>query len=146
MTSLIRFSPVTDFRRMQREIDRVFENFLPEREGNGSETSVWAPRVDLVENENMYKILADLPGVTKEDLKISYQDGTLVVTGERRMESEESQGDFVRVERSFGHFYRSFTLPQQVDPDRIEARFENGVLTVNAPKAEETKPRQIQVS
>lgn len=146
MTSLIRFSPVTDFRRMQREIDRVFENFLPERENNGSETSVWAPRVDLVENENMYRIHADLPGVTKEDLKISYQDGSLVVSGERRMESEESQGDFVRVERSFGHFYRSFTLPQQVDPDRIEARFENGVLTINAPKAEETKPRQIQVS
>jgi HSP20 family protein len=145
MTSLIRFNPSADFRRMQREIDRVFENFLPMREENGSEATVWAPRVDLIENENDYVIHADLPGVTREDLKISFQDGTLIVSGERKMETTEGKGDFVRVERSFGHFYRSFALPQMVNVDAIKATFENGVLTVRAPKAEETKPRQINI-
>jgi HSP20 family protein len=146
MTNLIRFSPVSDFRRMQREIDRVFDNFFPVREEDASETSVWAPRVDLIENENGYLIHADLPGVNKEDLKISYQEGMLIVSGERKSEVSEEHGDFVRVERSFGHFYRSFSLPQTVDTERIEAQFENGVLTIKAPKAEETKPRQIRVS
>jgi HSP20 family protein len=146
MTSMIRFNPGADFRRMQREIDRVFENFLPIREENGSEPTVWAPRVDLIENENDYVVHADLPGVAREDIKISFQDGTLVVSGERRMENTEEKGDFVRVERSFGHFYRSFALPQMVDVERIKASFTDGVLTIRAPKAEETKPRQIELS
>jgi HSP20 family protein len=146
MTSMIRFNPGADFRRMQREIDRVFENFLPIREENGAEPTVWAPRVDLIENENDYVVHADLPGVAREDIKISFQDGTLVVSGERRMENTEEKGDFVRVERSFGHFYRSFALPQMVDVERIKASFTDGVLTIRAPKAEETKPRQIELS
>jgi HSP20 family protein len=146
MNSIIRFNPGADFRRMQREIDRVFENFLPVREDNGSETAVWAPRVDLIENENDYLIHADLPGVSRDDIKINFQDGTLTVSGERRMQNTEDKGDFVRVERSFGHFYRSFALPQMVEVERIKATFNDGVLTIRVPKAEETKPRQIELS
>lgn len=146
MTGMIRFNPGADFRRMQREIDRVFENFLPLREENGSETAVWTPRVDLIENENDYVIHADLPGVSKGDIKISFQNETLLVSGERRMENTEEKGEFVRVERSFGHFYRSFALPQPVEVEQIKATFNDGVLTIRVPKAEETKPRQIELS
>lgn len=148
MNNLIRFNPTADLRRMQREFDRVFDSFFPGRVDSGAdaETSVWSPRVDLVENDNAYLIHLDLPGVQKDDLKINFQDGMLSVSGERRIDRTDENSNFVRVERSYGHFFRSFNLPKAVDVDRIEARHENGVLTINVPKAEESKPRQINVA
>lgn len=148
MTNLIRFNPSSDLRRMQSEIDRVFESFFPARsDANGdSNATVWSPRVDLVENENAYTIHADLPGIPREELKINFQDGMLIISGERRVEKSSDNDNYVRVERSYGHFYRSFSLPKAVDIDGTEAHYENGVLTVRVPKAEESKPRQIQIS
>lgn len=148
MTNLMRFNPALDFHRMQREIDRVFESLSPLRSnGNGEwETAVWSPSVDLVENENAYLIHADLPGVSKEDLKINFHDGALSLSGERKVEKREEKDEYVRIERSSGHFYRSFNLPKTIDVDGIEARHENGVLTIRVPKAEESKPRQIRVA
>jgi HSP20 family protein len=147
MTSLIRFSPTSDMRRLQREIDSLFEDFFPTRrvQENGGESAVWAPRVDLSETEDNYYIHVDLPGMGKDDLEINYQDGTLSISGERHAEETEENRKFVRVERSYGRFYRAFTLPQAVQDDQIDATFENGVLNITVPKAEEVKPRRIDI-
>ncbi|MDX1546856.1 MAG: Hsp20/alpha crystallin family protein [Rhodothermales bacterium] len=146
MNSLIRFSPTHDMRRLQREIDGLFEGFFPtQTQSENGNASVWTPRVDLTESDDAYFIHLDLPGMKKEDLEINFEDGTLAVSGERRAEQTEDNRRFVRVERSYGRFYRAFTLPQAVDLDRVEARFENGVLHITVPKSEEVKPRRIDI-
>lgn len=148
MTNLIRFSPSSEMRRLQREIDTIFDNFFPTRyEGeNSGETTAWTPRVDLAETDDSYFIHADVPGLNKEDIEINYQDGTLTVRGERTFEETNENRKFVRVERSYGRFYRAFTLPKSVNEGDIQATFEDGVLTIEVPKAEETKPRRIEIS
>lgn len=148
MANLMRFSPGSDVRNIQREIDRVFDSFFPARnegEGNGSQ-AVWAPRVDLSETDDAYHIHLDVPGMTKEDLNINFHDGQLTVSGERKREESDEQHDYVRVERTYGSFYRSFRLPKQVDSEAIEAGYENGVLNLRVPKTAESKPRRIEVS
>lgn len=149
MNNLVRFSPNTEMRRLQREVDQLFDSFFPTRsrsENGDTEQAVWAPRVDLAETEDHYMVHVDVPGMKREDLQIRFQDGQLSISGERRAEHTEDDKDFVRVERSFGRFYRSFTLPRRVNEDEIEALYQDGVLTVRVPKAEETKPRRIEVS
>ncbi len=146
MTNLVRFTAGDELRRMQREFDRLFESFFPVRDGNGDvETAVWTPRVDLVESPDAYLIHLDVPGMKKEDFNINYQEGVLTVSGERRAETKEEQQNLVRVERSFGHFFRSFSLPKAIKDSEIAASYKEGVLTVHVPKAEETKPRRIQI-
>ena len=148
MTQLIRFSPANDIRRMQNEFERVFGSVFPatRNEDPEAETAVWAPRVDLVENEETYLIHADLPGVGKEDVNVNYHDGVLSISGDRSNEEYGDGDNCVRLERSHGRFYRSFTLPKTVNPEAIEAGHENGVLTIRAPKAEENKPRRISIA
>lgn len=146
MTSLTRSTRnVSD---LQREIDRVFGRFFPSRSRDENGTSsqpVWAPRMDLIETDNAYRIHLDVPGIDKDDLKINYQDNQLTVSGERPSPQSGNNEEFVRVERSFGSFYRSFSLPKTVNADRIQATYEHGVLTISVPKAEEVKPRQIEI-
>ena len=147
MTNLIRFSPSTEMRRLQREIDSLFDNFFPTRYEEGNNEGVaWSPRVDLAETDDAYFIHADVPGLKKEDIEINYQDGTLTVRGERTFEETDENRKFVRVERSYGRFYRAFTLPKTVKEGDINATFEDGVLTIEVPKAEEKKPRRIEIS
>ena len=148
MTSLIRFTPRHDMRRLQCEFDHLFESFFPTRPAGGDEaleSAVWAPRTDLSETENAYFIYLDLPGLKKGEVEINVHDGTLSVSGERRQEEAEEGRTFVRVERAYGRFYRSFSLPQTIDAASIEATFEDGVLTIEVPKAEELKPRRIDI-
>ena len=147
MTSLIRFTPRHDMRRLQREFDHLFESFFPTRPATDEalESAVWAPRTDLSETEDAYLIHLDLPGLKKDEVEISVHDGTLSVSGERRQEETEEGRTFVRVERSYGRFYRSFSLPQTINAEGIEATFEDGVLTIYVPKAEELKPRRIDI-
>lgn len=138
-----------DMRNLQREIDRLFDSFFPTRSSGSDDEStqaVWAPRVDLAESDDAYHIHVDLPGLNREDLNINYQDNQLTISGQRREEMTEKDGEYVRVERSFGNFYRSFTLPKSVNADDIEATYENGVLNIEVPKAEESKPRQIEIT
>ncbi|WP_022834993.1 Hsp20/alpha crystallin family protein [Salisaeta longa] len=149
MTSLVR-ARNRNMNSLQREIDRLFENFFPSTSGpenndSGSQ-AVWAPRTDLTETPEAYRIALDLPGMSKDDLKINYKDHTLSVSGERSSQTRAEDEDVVRVERAFGHFYRSFTLPNTVNSDAIEATYENGVLTIHVPKAEESKPKQITIN
>jgi len=133
---------------LQNEIDRVFDRFFPSRDQNEENTSsqaVWRPRMDLIETEDAYRLHLDMPGMSTDDLKISYQDNELVVSGERESSRTNEDEEFVRVERSFGHFRRAFTLPRTVDADNISATYDNGVLTVTVPKTEAVKPRQIEI-
>ena len=125
-----------------RDVDRLFDAFF----GTDRDPSRrWVPPVDLVEAEDHFVLKADLPGLTDDDVSIEVQDGTLTISGERRAEHESQERGWYRIERSFGSFSRSLTLPDGVDPDAISARFENGVLEVSIPKPEERKPRRVEI-
>lgn len=133
---------------LQNEIDRVFDRFFPSRDQDEDGTSrqpVWRPRMDLVETDDTYRLQLDMPGMSRDDLNISYQDNELVVSGERTSDRREEGEEFVRVERSFGHFRRAFTLPKTVDAENIRATYDNGVLTITVPKTETEKPHQIDI-
>lgn len=146
MTSLVRFSPSNELRRMQREIDRLFDDFTPARSGNGEgETTSWAPRVDVTETEDSYVVHVDAPGMKKDDFSINWQDSTLSVSGERKWTKDTEDENLVRMERSFGHFFRSFRIPNDVRSEDINANYADGVLTVRVPKAEESRPRRIEI-
>ncbi|MBI1804440.1 MAG: Hsp20/alpha crystallin family protein [Ignavibacteriae bacterium] len=140
--------PVSDLTNeivgMQREIDRMFERF---RGGtvDDSHASMWIPAVDVVEKESEFIVKAELPGVDRKDVKITVQNDILTISGEKRHEEEKNDRNYQRVERSYGSFQRSFTLPSTVANDRIEAAYDNGILTVSIPKVEEAKRREIEV-
>lgn len=152
--SLVRWNPAheldrwpSDFVSVQRDINRLFDNFL--RSGSPAEetmaTSYFAPAVDIAEQENEYIVNVELPGVAKGDVKISVESNILTIKGEKKQEKEEKNKNFHRVERSYGSFQRSFTLPSTVKNDKIDAVFNSGILTVTMPKSEEAKPKQIEV-
>ena len=124
-----------------REIDRVFDAFF----GQTDQARRWVPPVDLVEAEDHFVLRADLPGLREGDVNIEVQDGMLTISGERKAEHEQRERGWYRIERSFGSFNRSLTLPDGVDPDRIAASFSDGVLEVRIPKPEERKPRRIPI-
>ena len=125
-----------------RDVDRLFDAFFGT---DRDQSRRWVPPVDLVEAEDHFLLKADLPGLTESDVSIEVQDGTLTISGERRAEHESQERGWYRIERSFGSFSRSLTLPDGVDPDAISARFENGVLEVSIPKPEERKPRRVEI-
>jgi HSP20 family protein len=126
-----------------REVDRIFDSFLgtPDRGARR-----WIPPMDLVEADDHFVLKADLPGLSDDDVAIEVHDGTLRISGERKNEHEQRESGWYRVERSFGSFSRSLTLPDGVDPDSIQAEFHDGVLEVRIPKPEERKPRRIAIS
>jgi HSP20 family protein len=126
-----------------REVDRLFDAFFGSDRDQGRR---WVPPVDLVEAEDHFVLKADLPGLSEEDVSVEVQDGALTISGERSAEHETSEGGWYRIERSFGSFQRSLTLPDGVDPDGISAKFDRGVLEVRIPKPEERKPRRVQIA
>jgi HSP20 family protein len=136
MALLVKPEPFT------REIDRVFDAFF----GQTDQGRRWVPPMDLVEAEDHFVLKADLPGLSEGDVHIEVQDGTLTISGERKAEHEQREKGWYRIERSFGSFNRSLTLPDGIDPERIEASFSHGVLEVRIPKPEERKPRRIAIS
>jgi HSP20 family protein len=133
---------------LQTEMNRLFNTFFDEggdgqlRQGGRR----WAPAVDLFERENTLVLKADLPGLSEDDVKIEVHDNVLTISGERQADFEDKQNGYYRVERAFGSFSRSLTLPEGVDADQISASFSNGVLEVTIPKPEERKPRRIEIS
>jgi len=149
MTKIVRFSPRTDLDRMQREFDRMFGNFFPTRSlvnDYPDQSGSWAPRLDVVETDDAFLFEFDIPGIAKDDISINLHDGVLSVSGERESRELKENDDVVRVERFTGHFYRSFSVPTAIDDSKIEANYENGVLSLRLPKAEESKPRKIKIS
>ena len=125
------------------EFSRLF-NSLWEQQPVASRA--WVPEMDLVETDDHYVLKADLPGMKQEDVSLEFNDGTLTISGERKIEYERKDKGFFRLERSFGKFSRSLTLPDGIDPDKITAAFNEGVLEVHIPKPEERKPRRIEVA
>jgi HSP20 family protein len=141
--ALIRYSPFADLdafvglRAFEDKISRAFA------EPNGRP---WIPPVDIVENENELVVKADVPDVKFEDIDVKMENGTLTLRGERKFEKQSTEtGGWHRIERSYGTFERSFTLPETVDPEQVKADYKNGTLTVTLPKKEIAKPRQVKV-
>lgn len=152
--SLVRWNPSrelaafpTDILNMQREVNKMFNSFFrgDTQDDGGMIPSVWTPAVDVAEHENQYVVKVELPGVTKDDVKITIQENVLTIRGEKKQETETKDSNFHRVERSYGSFQRSFSLPTHVKNEKIEASYKDGILTVTLPKAEEAKPKQIEV-
>lgn len=132
-----------------RSLDQFFGNepFRRSLAGTfGGARDGWAPAVDVRETDESFVFTAELPGLTKKDVSISLEDNVLTLSGERGFENEESKTEFRRIERSYGRFTRSFTLPREVDNDHVVAKYGDGILTVTVPKAERTKPRKIEIS
>jgi HSP20 family protein len=145
--ALIRWDPSRELTSLQSEVNRLFNTFFdtPAAGGNHSALRRWVPAMDLVETEDHFVLRADLPGLTKDDVSIELEDRVLTVSGERKAEHEDRNEGYYRVERAFGSFSRSLTLPEGVDADSVEASFDNGVLEVRIPKPEERKPRKVQI-
>jgi HSP20 family protein len=143
---LRRFAPANDplgVRRLNALLDEALTGWPV---GNGVSTSAWLPSVDVFEDKESLKIVAELPGLKPEDVKITLENSTLTLRGEKKQVAEEKTERVHRYERSYGSFERSFSLPNTVDADKVAASFENGVLTITLPKAEKAKPREIAVA
>ena len=145
--AIVRWEPFREFTTLQNEMNRLFNTvFDAPSPGNGGNTlRRWMPAMDLVETADHFVLRADLPGMSQDDVKIEFEDGTLTVSGERKAEHESKNEGYYRVERAFGAFSRSLTLPQGIDPEAVTANFDNGVLEVRIPKPEERKPRRIEI-
>jgi HSP20 family protein len=152
MTTMMRWDPFQDLRSTQDEMAQMSPMLAhalglhARQQGNDrAMTTAWAPALDISERKDAYLVTVEVPGVEPEDLDITMEDGLLTIKGERQFTSESSEQQFHRVERRYGAFRRSITLPAQVQADQIEATFDNGVLQIVVPKAEEAKPKRIQV-
>ena len=144
--AIVRWEPLREFSTLQNEMNRLFNTvFDAPTPGNGGTLRRWMPAMDLVETADHFVLRADLPGLTEDDVTLEFEDGTLTVSGERKSEHEAKGEGYYRVERAFGSFSRSLTLPQGIDPEAVTASFDRGVLEVSIPKPEEKKPRRIEI-
>jgi len=145
--ALVRWEPVRELNTIQGEINRLFNSFFdtPVAAGEGAGRR-WLPAMDLVEADDHYVLRADLPGISEDDVTIEVEDSVLTVSGERKAEHEQRGEGYHRLERAYGAFSRSLTLPDGVDPQAVQARFDKGVLEVRIPKPEQRKPRRVAIS
>jgi HSP20 family protein len=145
--AIVRWEPLRDLASIQNEMNRLFGTVFdtPAPGGNGSTLRRWMPAMDLVETEDHFVLRADLPGLAEGDVNIEVEDKVLTVSGERKAEHESTKEGFHRVERAFGSFSRSLTLPEGVDADAVTASFDRGVLEIRIPKPEQRKPRKISI-
>ena len=145
--AIVRWEPLREFTTLQNEMNRLFGTvFDTPSQGNGGTLRRWMPAMDLVEGEQHFVLTADLPGMTEADVNIEVDDRVLTVSGERKANYETNKDGFHRVERAFGSFSRSLTLPKGINAEAVEADFENGVLEIRIPKPEQPKPRKINIS
>jgi HSP20 family protein len=142
--ALIRWDPMRELDSLQGDMNRLFDRFFEGRTGNGTSRR-WIPAMDLVETDEHLVLRGDLPGMTEDDVDIEIKDNVLTVSGERKAEHEDKKEGYYRVERSYGQFRRSLTLPEGVDEEGIKATFDKGVLEVRIPKPEERKPRKVAI-
>jgi HSP20 family protein len=140
--ALVRWEPARELSTLQGEMNRLFQAFFEGDNGSGRQ---WAPAMDLMEVDDQLVLRADLPGLSEDDVRIEVRDNVLTVSGERKSEHEDKRNGYYRVERAFGRFGRSLTLPEGVDADKIEASFDKGVLEVRIPKPEARKPHRIAI-
>ena len=147
MMNLIRWNPLGEMTTMQNRINRMFNapywpaGRMDDKTGMG----MWNPAVDLYEKDDHFVIKAELPGVDKKDISIDLKDRVLTLSGERSYENEAKEENYYRRERSYGKFQRAFTLPADVDSDKINAEFKDGLLQIEVPKPEQQKPKQVTI-
>lgn len=144
--SIVRYDPFRDLRTLQEEVNRLFSTNLSRSFGDeGIGRGAWAPSVDIYENKDQIVLEAELPGMKQEDFDLAIENNVITLRGERKFEKVDETDNYHRVERSYGAFTRSFTLPQTVSPEGATAEYSNGVLRVTLPKREETKARRIEI-
>lgn len=145
-STISRWEPFRGLNTLQDQVNRLFEdNFARNRSGQ-AELASWAPSVDIYETENELVVKADLPEMQEKDIDVRVENNTLTIRGERKFEGEVHQENYLRVERAYGTFTRSFSLPNTVSTEGIRAEYQNGVLSVHMPKREESKPKQVKIS
>ncbi len=140
--NLMRFDPYREFASLEERLHRAFGT----TERRDESLAAWAPPVDIAEEKDRILITAELPGFRQNEISIQMENGMLTLSGERRFEKESADKAYHRIERSYGQFVRSFSLPNNVDRDKIKAKFADGLLQVELPKREDAKPRTIQIS
>ena len=149
--TLVKWNPSKELLNVEREFNKLFNTFNRRFGFDDStmneelENAVWSPLTDISENKDQYILKMDLPGVSKENLKLSFNDGELIISGERKQEKEDKDSKYHRIERTYGKYFRSFTLPQTIQADKINAEFKDGQLTVTVPKSEEAKPKELEI-
>jgi HSP20 family protein len=146
MTSIIRWDPFQELHAMNDRVSRLFGNESVRRQEREESLGSWIPPVDIVEAKDKIKLNVELPGFKESQVDLTVEDGMLTVRGERKFEKDTEDENYHRVERSYGSFLRSFTLPTSVDQTKIEAHFADGILSIEMPKREETRPKQIKIT
>ncbi|HVA71536.1 MAG TPA: Hsp20/alpha crystallin family protein [Candidatus Limnocylindrales bacterium] len=145
MNSMTRWDPFRNPSSLQEQVNRLFESTFP-RQGDQSTLTAWAPAVDVYETENELVIKADLPEINDKDLDIRVENNMMTIHGERKFEQHVKEDSYLRMERAYGSFSRSFSLPNSVNTEAIKADYKNGVLTVTLPKRAESKPKQVKIN
>jgi HSP20 family protein len=145
--ALVRWDPFRDLVSLKERMDRLFEDTFARSRNieEGLAPGSWSPPVDIYETDENIILQAELPGIERKDITLEVKDDVLTLKGDRKFEKEVKQENYHRVERSYGSFQRSFTLPSNIKRDKVEAEFKDGILEVILPKVEEAKPRQIKV-
>ena len=144
--SIVRYDPFRDLRTLQEEVNRLFSGSLTRNfDDEGIARGAWSPSVDIYENKEQIVLEAELPGMSREDFDLSVENNVITLRGERHFEKKDEKDNYHRVERAYGSFTRSFTLPNTVLADSASAEYKNGVLRVTLPKREETKARRIEI-
>ncbi len=145
MATTARLEPFRGLSALQDQFNRIINDSF-RHQGEESALTTWAPAVDIYETPNELVVKADLPDVNEKDIDVRVENNLLTICGERKFEKSVSEENYLRVERTYGAFSRSFSLPNTVNPEAIGAEYKNGVLTVTLPKREESKPRQVKVT
>jgi len=146
MTMITRWDPFREFITLQNRMNRLFhDSFGPEGRDEALTTTTFTPAVDVYEDEHNVTLKIEVPGIDEKDIDVRVENNTLSVHGERKFEKEEKEENYRRVERQYGSFTRTFTLPTTVDPEKIEANYDKGVLKIQLAKKAEAKPKQIKI-
>ena len=146
MNTITRWEPPRGGTSLQDQVNRLFEDSLTRGRSGQAELATWAPAVDIYETESELVVKADLPDLQEKDIDVRVENNTLTIRGERKFEKDVNEDNYLRIERAYGSFMRSFSLPNTVNAEAIGAEYKNGVLTVTLPKREESKPRQVKVT
>ena len=145
MSSIMRWDPFRDLSTLQERVNRLFESNFASR-WDGSTLTAWAPAVDAYETENELVIKADLPDVPEKELDVRVENNMLTIHGERKFEQVAKEENYLRMERAYGSFSRSFSLPNTVNTEAVKAEYKDGVLTITLPKRAESKPKQVKIA
>ncbi len=145
--AIVKYDPWRDVLSLRDEIDRLFEDFFPVKSSERRDylSEVWAPAIDIYETKDDVVVKAELPGMSKEDIKINIVDNSLIIEGEKKQEKEVKEENYYRVERRYGAFRRVVEIPVPVKTENVEATYKDGVLEIKLPKKEEAKPKEIEV-